>query len=284
MQKLIIFEFLLFTVSIFGQTELDPNKYYAETNTVFIKSKVFEKERELQIFIPDEYFKNPDKKFKVLYLFDAQNQRIFNYISGNIQFLSMTDIEPMIIVGVVTEDRWSEFLTPNNHEETLERYKPPMGNADLLIKHIQEEIEPYLKQNYRTEDYRLAIGQSLGATFLTYAAMSTENLFDYNIVISPNYDYDQKQFVERFKKFVKTDLSKTKRFYFANSYGDDYEQKFSESLNEVIEILKYSNNPQIKWNYKKLDIDKHGLTWLGVYNGLLNWKEKSATTTYISHI
>ncbi|WP_298529458.1 alpha/beta hydrolase-fold protein [uncultured Christiangramia sp.] len=257
MQRLAVIIFFLSTITTYSQAELDPNKYYAETNTVFIKSEVYEKERELQIFIPDEYFKNPDKKFKVLYLFDAQNQRIFNYISGNIQFLSMTDIEPMIIVGVVTEDRWSEFLTPNNYEETLERYEPPMGNADLLIDHIQKEIEPYLKRNYRTEDYRLAIGQSLGATFVTYASMTTDNLFDYNILISPNYDYDEKQFVDRFKKFVKSDLGKTKRFYFANGYGDDYEEKFDEPLNEVIEILKYSDNSKIKWNYKKLDIDKH---------------------------
>jgi len=272
MQRLTILLFLLFTVTIYGQTQIDPNKYYAETKTILLKSKVFEKERELQIFLPDEYFKNPDKNFKVLYLFDAQNQRNFNYIIGNVQLLSMNEIEPLIIVGVVTEDRWNEFLTPNNYEETLERYKPPMGNSDLLIKHIQQEIEPYLKENYRTEDYRLAIGHSLGATFVTYASMTTENLFDYNILISPNYDYDKKQFVDRFKKYVKSDLTKTKNFYFAIGFGDDYEQKFGEPLNEIVEILKYSDNPKIKWNYKKLDIDKHGLTWLGVYNGLLNWK------------
>lgn len=272
MHRLSILGFMLFSISFFGQVELDPDKYYAETNTIFIKSKVFQTDRELQIFIPDEYFKNPDKDFKVIYLFDAQNQRIFNYISGNIEFLSMNEIEPMIIVGIVTEDRWDEFLTPNIHEETLEIYKPPMGHADLLIKHIQTEIEPYLKENYRTEDYRMAIGQSLGATFVTYAAMKTENLFDYNILISPNYDYDQKQFVDRFKTFVDSDLKKTKRFYFINGFGDDYEKKFDQPLNEVIELLKYNNNPKIKWDYKKLDIDSHGLTWLGVYNGLLNWQ------------
>ena len=38
--------------------------------------------------------------------------------------------------------------------------------------------------------------------------MTTENLFDYDILISPNYEYDQKQFVDRFKKFVNMDLKK----------------------------------------------------------------------------
>lgn len=272
MKNLLIIGILLFSLKILGQEELDPDKYYAQSKTIFIESKVYGKQRELQIFIPDEYVRDKDKNFKVLYLFDAQNSRIFNFISGNIQLVSMNIIEPVIIVGVVTEDRWDEFLPANNHEETLERYEPPMGHADNLIEHIQTEIEPYLKTNYRVQDYRLAIGHSLGATFVTYASMKTDKLFDYNILLSPNYSYDQKQFVDRFKEFVKTDLPKNKEFYFANGHGDNYEKEFDEPLQEILKTLESSDNKKIKYNYKKLDIDNHGLIWLGVYNGLLNWK------------
>ncbi len=272
MHKIIIIGIFLFTSILSAQTEIDENKYYAKTETIFLDSKVFDTIRELQVYLPQEYFTKPNQSFKVLYLFDSQNQRIFNYVRGNIEFLSMNEIEPLIIVGVVTYDRWNEFLTPNNHKETLETYQPPMGSADLLIEHIQNEIEPYLKNNYRTEDYRLAIGHSLGATFVTYATMKTENLFDYSILISPNYFYDQEQFVDRFKEFSESKLKKTKKFYFSNGYGDDYEKKFSGPLLNVIEILKYSNNPNIKWDFEKLNIDNHGLTWLeGVYKGLLSW-------------
>ena len=272
MNRLIIVGLLLFSGISLAQDELDPDKYYAESKTIFLKSGVYGKERELQIFLPDKYFWEKDKKFKVLYLFDAQNTRIFNYINGVVQLLSMNEIEPVIIVGVVTEDRWDEFLTPNNHKETLERYKPPIGHADLLLTHIQNEIEPYLKKNYRVEDYRLAIGHSLGATFVTYASMKSDSLFDYNILLSPNYNYDQKQFVDRFKEFVKTEPKKSKHFFFANGFGDKYEKEFDGPLQEVIEILNSSDNPNIKFEYKKVDINNHGLIWLGVYNGLLKWE------------
>lgn len=107
MKTLIII--LLFSITSFGQEELNPDKYYAESKTVFIESKIYKKQRELQIFIPDEYVWEKEKEFKVLYLFDAQNTRIFNYISGNVQLLTMNTIEPLIIVGIVTEDRWDEF-------------------------------------------------------------------------------------------------------------------------------------------------------------------------------
>lgn len=273
MKKIFFIGIFLFSITCFGQKELDPDKYYAESNTVFLNSIVYGKERELQIFIPDAYFWEKDKNFKVLYLFDAQNTRIFNYISGVIQLMSMNTIEPVIIVGVVTEDRWDEFLPPNNHKETLKRYEPPIGHADLLIEHIQNEIEPYLKENYRVQNYRLAMGHSLGATFVTYAAMQTDNLFDYSMLLSPNYNYDQKQFVDRFKKFVKTESFKNKQFYFTNGFGDDYEIEFNGPLQEVIDILKNSGHLKINWEYKKLEIDNHGLIWLGIYNGLLNWKK-----------
>ena len=114
MRALIIF--LLIATNTFSQ-EIDENKYYAEIRTVLLKSNIFEKERELQIYLPDEYFKDSNKKFKVVYLFDAQNQRIFNFVKGNVELLAMNFIEPLIIVGIVTEDRWFEFLPENNNVE-----------------------------------------------------------------------------------------------------------------------------------------------------------------------
>lgn len=77
--------------------------------------------------------------------------------------------------------------------------------------------------------------------------------------------------MDRFKVFIKTDLQKNKGLYLINGYGDKYEKEFDAPLHDVINILENSNNEKIKWNYKKLDIDNHGLIWLGVYNGLLNW-------------
>jgi predicted alpha/beta superfamily hydrolase len=119
----------------------------------------------------------------------------------------------------------------------------------------------------------LPIGYLLGATFVTYASITTASLFDYNILLSPNYNYDQKQLVKMFKKFVKTDLLKNKGFYFATGYGDNYEKEFDGPLKEIIKILENYDNEKIKWNYKKLDIDDHGLIWLGVCDRHLNWKK-----------
>jgi predicted alpha/beta superfamily hydrolase len=270
MRKLILF--LIFSNLMFSQG-IDENKYYAETKTVYLNSKVFNKSRELQIYLPDEYFKQPDKKFKIVYLFDAQNQRIFNYVKGNIELLSMNYIEPLIIVGIVTEDRWFEFLPLNNNPETLKTYEPPIGGADTLIKHIKNEVEPYLRENYRVSNSKFGVGHSLGGTFLMYFNTIEPSFFESNILLSPNFSYDDEQLIQRIKKFYIGNKEKDKEFFIFSGYNDSYEEKFNKTLFKINKWIKKNENKKIKWEYEKLKIDDHGKIWFeGIYKGLLKIK------------
>lgn len=260
----------LLTNFLFSQ-EIDENKYYATTKTIFIPSEVFKKEREIQIYLPDEYFKEPNRKFKTLYLFDAQNQRIFNYVKGNVEVLGMNYIEPLIIVGVVTEDRWFEFLPINNHAETLKEYEPPIGGADSLIIHIKNEIEPYINQNFRTLKSKIGMGHSLGGTFLMYFNTVDPNFFDASVLLSPNFSYDGEQLLDRIKKCKAADLEK--EFYVFSGYGDNYEEKFNKSLKKINKWLKKNPKKNLVWEYENLNIADHGKIWFeGVYKGLLKIK------------
>ena len=55
--------------------------------------------------------------------------------------------EPLIIVGICSEDRQLEFLIKNEHPEILKRY-PFVGDADKLIAHLEKEVEPYILKKY----------------------------------------------------------------------------------------------------------------------------------------
>ena len=264
---------LLFINNFLFSQVIDENKYYAETKTIYLISKVFNKSRELQIFLPDEYFKQPDRKFKTLYLFDSQNQRIFNYVKGNIELLSMNHIEPLIIVGIVTEDRWFEFLPVNNDPETLNEYEPPIGGADTLISHIKNEVEPYLKENYRVKNSKLGIGHSLGGTFLMYFNIKEQSFFESNILLSPNFSYDNEQLIQLTKKFYIENRKVSKEFFIYSGYKDSYEEKFNKSLFKINNWIRKNENENIKWEYEKLKIDNHGKIWFeGIYKGLLKIK------------
>ena len=261
----------LISYSYLFSQNLDEDKYYAETKTIFIESEIFGKKRELQVFFPDEYFWHPEKKFSVLYLLDAQNFRIFNYVKGNIELLSMNYMEPMIIVGIATEDRWFEFLPKNNHPETLKVYNPPIGGADKLVFHIKNEVESYIKNNFRVNKKRWGLGHSLGATFLMYFNTKEKDFFDYNILLSPNFSYDKEQMIDRIKDFVKKSVfDREKVFHIYSGYGDSYEEQFNLSLKKINSWIKAQKKHNFIWKYERLNINSHDNVWLeGVYKGLL---------------
>lgn len=270
---LLIFSLLIFDI-LFSQTELDLDKYYAKHETVKIESKIFKKKREIEIFYPDEFFTEPKRKFKVAYLFDSQSTPVFNFVSGTVQMLSMSGKEPLIIVGINTEDRYFEFLIKNKHAETLKRYTPPIGGADKLLAHIEKEVEPFIKNKLKKlQDYRIAIGHSLGATFAMYASIKSPKLFDYSILLSPNFAYDSSQYLGIIKSF--SDTNKVKRSYFiCNGHNDKYEDEFAPNIEKAVAMLKENKNICI--SYQKLDITSHGDIWFeGVYKGLMMMNKKN---------
>jgi len=112
----------------------------------------------------------------------------------------------------------------NKYPETLIRYEPPIGGADKLLKHLENEVEPYIKKKLKTQNYRIGMGHSLGATFTMYASMKSKILFDYSILMSPNFAYDSSQYIKRIQDF--TEINNQKRsYYICNGYGDEYEKQ-----------------------------------------------------------
>jgi predicted alpha/beta superfamily hydrolase len=268
---------ILFSYTSFSQAELDLDKFYAKHETVKIESKIYKKKREIEIFYPDEFFTEPKRKFKVAYVFDAQSTPIFNFVTGTTQLMSMSGYEPLIIVGINTEDRYFEFLTKNKYQETLKRYPAPIGGANVLLQHIEKEVEPFIKSKLKKlQDYRIAIGHSLGATFAMYASIKSTKLFDYSILMSPNFVYDSSQHLETIKQFAES--NQLKRAYFiCNGHSDKYEEEFTPNIEKAVTMLK--GNKNIFVSYEKLEITSHSDIWLeGVYKGLMILNKKLLAT------
>jgi predicted alpha/beta superfamily hydrolase len=146
--------------SSFTQAQNSNDVVVGKTTT--LNSKVLNEERELFIYLPDNY-NYSDSKYPVLYLLDGDAH--FLHAAGTVIFLSGNPglMPPVIIVGIPNAVRTRDF-TPTSTDNM-----PQSGGADNFLKFMREELIPYVNNNYRTEPYRILFGHSATAMVSVYA-------------------------------------------------------------------------------------------------------------------
>jgi predicted alpha/beta superfamily hydrolase len=202
---------LLFCASVFSSLI-----YSQRIDSVKIYSEILNKERKVLVYTPPEYYYKPDSKFEVIYVFDAQAREYFDLVHSTLSFLNNSQY-PMIVVGIVSEERNKDFLPVNEYPETFKDYNGNLGNADKFLNFISHELIPYIDQHYRTLPKKISLGHSNGATFITYCLLKNPGMFDTYIALSPNYAYDKEQLVKMIEKFDPGMISQKKFIYMCNS-------------------------------------------------------------------
>lgn len=145
--------------------------------TFTIKSKHLNEDRQIVVSLPSNYQDELFYEFPVLYLTDASSQ--FDHTASMIHYLA-DGISPMIVVGIFTPDRWNEL-------KPYTRDKQPKQKSEQLRKFIVEEVKPYINKNYRTLDYAMFAGHSLGGSFAANAYIKGPNDFDVFFALAPNF-------------------------------------------------------------------------------------------------
>lgn len=272
---LIYFSLLLVGQIAFGQTN--------PVETVEINSKVFNGIRKIKVVLPAEYSEYPNRKYKVIYLFDAQGEELFNFEVAAINFIKSGSIyiEPSILVGIESSNRIFEFLPKNNSNDVYKYYGKgaKFGGADSLAISLREEIIPYVQSKYRCNGYNIAIGHSLGGTFVTYSLVKYPQLFNAVIAVSPNYWFDNEQVLNTFNTLANKETLHNKFFYIAYGEGDLLENRFLPSTIRMDSLLSKKKIPSLRWQTKKIDIGSHFLSPMeGVPKGLLTLNKDFVTT------
>jgi predicted alpha/beta superfamily hydrolase len=250
-------------------------------------SKIFGRNRELIISLPHEYYTDSNKRFPVVYLFDAQFRPLFNYMQATIRYISGNrSLDPVIIVGIKTTDRFFEFL-PNPKNANPFDYNPDpyygkqkVGGADTLLQSIKNEIAPLIERNYRTLPVRIGLGHSLGGSFLTHFLKEEPTFFNAIIAVSPNYAYDKEQLVHTFTTYLKK--KKTTPVFLYLAQGKTSEVMFNQGIEKIVAAANKHKDAALQFSYEVLDVANHSNTSLeGFLRGLLSYHSsiyKSAET------
>ena len=140
--------------------------------------------RKIVVVTPQEY-SEPDSRFGLLVLLDAEDNVQFDAAVANVAFLtSRKQMSPVIIVGVPNGRSRTHDLTPRPTVRTA-RENRNAGGAASMAGFIVDEVLPFVRSKYRTTPTAVLAGHSFGGLFALHVAASKPDAFAGIIAMSP---------------------------------------------------------------------------------------------------
>ena len=183
------FALIFISTNTSGQVnKIDPNESTPFTIGLIDKIKSVElgETRILNIYLPEGYSRDSSISYPVIYLLDGSANEDFVHIVGIVQFLTMIEFIPKsIVVGIANVDRRRDFTFPTTIDHDKKNY-PTTGGSAAFIRFIENELQPFIQQNYKAARHRTIIGQSLGGLLATEILLKKPYLFENYMIVSPS--------------------------------------------------------------------------------------------------
>jgi len=238
---------LITTYTVIAQT-----KPFSIGEVATIPSAVLGENRTINIYLPEGY--NNKTKYPVIYLLDGSANEDFLHIVGLVQFFNMTFRMPgTIVVGIANVDRKRDFTFPTKKADQKKAY-PTTGGSAKFIDFVEQELQPYIKANYRTNDSTYLLGQSLGGLVATEILLKRPNLFANYIIISPSLWWDGESLLEQAPALLAAQPDTKKWVYI--SVGTEGKEMENDAA-ALVKALKQSKKEKMKIDFMPLPKEDH---------------------------
>ena len=210
-------------------------------------SQILGEERTIQVYLPPSYYFSDKGNFPVIYLMDGDYN--FHHDSGLIEFLSnvANKIPEMILIGISDKGstKYRDYCRPNTAS-------PQGGNANKFMSFLEKELKQFVNKKYRTSDYDILVGHSMGGLFVANHFLEQPERFDNFIAIDPSLWWNDYAVTEKADSiFQKQKELKSNLFIsLADTQG--------MGVRGFVGILDkyFPSNP--KWNFKYYENENHG--------------------------
>ncbi|MDP5201054.1 alpha/beta hydrolase [Flavobacterium sp. DG2-3] len=229
-----------------------------------IQSKELNEKRILNIYLPEGYNPAEATKYPVIYLLDGSANEDFIHISGLVQFNSfewINQVPKSIVVGIATVDRRRDFTFPTTVEKDKSRF-PTTGHSDQFIAFIEKELQPFMDKNYKTNESKTIIGQSLGGLLETEILLKKPFLFNKYVIVSPSLWWNNGSILDLDSEILKANFSQKTEIYVAvgkEGLAPTAMPRVMEvDANLLTEKLKESKSKNIKVYFDYFPEENHG--------------------------
>lgn len=187
--KFVPFIFILLFINSIQLVKAQNTKVFEipRSNVIEIKDPDSEKIYPLFIKLPRSYDYQNDKSYPVIYLTDAWYS--FQIISGATRFpMNTGKMQEAIIVGISyskgSRGPSSRIRDYTHIEDSSWKYQT--GKAKEHINFIEKSVFSFIEKNYRVNDSRTFVGNSLGGLLGAYILFTKPDMFNNYILGSPS--------------------------------------------------------------------------------------------------
>jgi hypothetical protein len=191
-----------------------PNKKFDDVSLKVIHSTILNEDRNIFVYVPDDTTKS---EFPVIYLLDGEKGLIF----GNAREYARTN--PHIVIGIETS---------NNRTRDMK----PTENAEVFLRFLITELQPFINSNYHTDGHNLLIGGSLSGLFTINAMLTEPDRFFAYLAFSPPVEYCEELLLTKINNFMPKSKLDSKFLYMNYSLKREMPQvtKYLPSFSELM--------------------------------------------------
>lgn len=210
---------------------------FAQTITKNIESVQLNTKREIKIWLPKSYKKNPDKRYPLIFTLDGDY--LFDPLVGNVKYFSYWDDMPeCIVVGIKQiQTRREDCLYDTNTQM-------PEYDGKKFYDFVKTELIPELEKSYRIAKFKIIMGHDYTANFINYFLLEKDPIFQAYINLSPEFAPSMR---DRIKE--KLSIYEGKLWYYMATSNNDVkglQDNIVGTHNELVAIkndaLSYSFN------------------------------------------
>ena len=248
------------------------------TAEIKIENLIFDKERLIRIYLPSDYFKNPTKRFPVIYMMDGKN--LFDKYTSFMGEWGIDEIiekrleegkESYIVVGIDSatdgNERCQEMAPSGTNltsiddlPNSFDAYGDILG--DYIVNTLIKEIDKLFRTN---KEYSIG-GSSMGGLFAFFMGQKYPNIFKNSICFSPAFClYEKTHFIREMKKLK---VNNNKFYLLVGNL--EYEHQFIELTKYTYEYMLKIGFPNVKYVF---DVDgiHHETFWNKYFDDALEF-------------
>lgn len=153
----------------------------------------------LNIYLPSGHHPDSQHRYPVVYLLDGSVDEDFAHVAGVASLANSQGanrFQECVVVGIANVDRTRDFTFPTTVEKDR-KVLPNMGGSAKFIQFLEEELQPFVQQNYSNSGVTTLIGRSLGGLLATEVLLTKPDLFTNYIILSPSLWWDDQSLLKQ---------------------------------------------------------------------------------------